>query len=91
MEFVYHILDSPSNDEVRQSDDESANRHQDATYCDDLWSMELGPKVTDKSYHQQITWEDRGSQKYKGFRVLLTSPQHENEKQCKALSKKKSC
>lgn len=55
---------SPSDDEVRQSDDEGANGHQYTTHCNDLWPMELGPKVADESYHQQVTWEDKGSQKY---------------------------
>lgn len=62
---------SPSDDEVRQSDDEGANGHQYTAHCNDLWPMELGPKVTDESYHQQVTWADGGSQKYQGFRVLL--------------------
>lgn len=49
---------SPSNDEVRQRDDEGADGHQYTTYCNDLWSMELGTEVTDESYHQQVTWQN---------------------------------
>lgn len=48
---------SPSNDEVRQSNDEGANRHQYTAPGYYFWPVELGPKVTDKSYHQQVTWE----------------------------------
>lgn len=65
------LFNSPSDDEVRQSDDEGANGHQYTTHCDDLWPVELGPKVTDESYHQQVTCGDGGRQKYQGFRVLL--------------------
>lgn len=52
---------SPPDDEVRQSNDKGANRHQDTTHCNDLWPMELGPEVTNKSYHQQVTCNDRGT------------------------------
>lgn len=46
----------PSSDEMRQSDDEGADGHQNTTHCNDLWPMEFGPKVTDEGNHQQVTW-----------------------------------
>lgn len=48
---------SPPCDEVRQSNDEGANGHQHTTNCNDLRPMEFGSKVTDKSNHQQVSWE----------------------------------
>lgn len=56
--MVCGSLDSPSSDEVRQSNNEGANRHQDTTHSNYFWPMELGTKVTDKGYDQQVTWED---------------------------------
>ena len=60
---------------MRQSDDEGTNGHQYTAHCDDLWPMELGPKVTDESDHQQVTCGDGGKyqlyiqDKYREVRV----------------------
>lgn len=47
---------SPSDDEVRQSDDEGPDGHQHAADRDDLWPVELGAEVTDERDHQQVSW-----------------------------------
>lgn len=47
---------SPSDDEVRQSDDEGPDRHQHAAHRDDLRPVELGAEVADERDHQQVSW-----------------------------------
>lgn len=63
---------SPSNNEVRQSNNEGANGHQYTTYCNDLWPVELGTKVTDESNHQQVTWQRGKKRKDRSIRDLHT-------------------
>lgn len=63
---------APSNDEVRQSNDEGANGHQYTTYCNDLWPMELSTKVTDESYHQQVTWNGEKDRNISDFMQTAT-------------------
>ena len=45
----------PSNNEVWQCNEESPHRHEKTSNCYDPRSVQLGPKVTDKRNHQQIT------------------------------------
>lgn len=51
-----YSLYSPPSDEMRQSNDEGADGHQNTTHCNDLRPMEFGPKVTNEGNHQQVTW-----------------------------------
>ena len=44
----------PANDEVRHRDQEGPERHQDATDCYDLGSVEFGAEIAHKRNHQQI-------------------------------------